>query len=229
MLDNRSNSTRVCLSTLAATTSWRICRCTQPWPAPKLSRMGLQTGWKSFKTAEGVSPTLSVGVVVAHHLDPLADALELAREAEKDAKGHPNKDALAITVSKRSGVDRTIVGGRIALHERLEAMIVLLRQDAIGKGVAYELQELHRVLGKTKGLPPEAVVREALRIVKRKRESGGAKAAEKQTLDQFERWLKTDKAPVDELAKEMIVAAVFSDAADLAYGRLTVQRRLVTP
>jgi CRISPR-associated protein Cmr2 len=183
---------------------------------------------KSFKAGEGVLPTLSVGLVVVHHLDPLADALELAREAEKTAKSFPAKDALAITVSKRSGVDRTIVGDRTALCERLETMVALLRQDAIGKGAAYELQELHRVLGKSEGLPPEAVVQEALRIVKRKRESGGAKAIEKQTREQFEHWLRADKVPVGELGQEMIVAEVFAKAADLAHGRPTAQREVVT-
>ena len=61
------------------------------------------------------------------------------------------------------------------------------------------------------------------------RESGGAKAAEKQTLDQFERWLKADEVPVDELAKELIVAAVFAGAADLAYGRPAEKKEVVTP
>jgi CRISPR-associated protein Cmr2 len=184
---------------------------------------------KGFKSAEGVSPTLSVGLVVAHHLDPLADALELAREAEKTAKRLPTKDALAITVSKRSGVDRTIVGDRIALVERLETMVGLLRQDAIGKGVAYELQEIHRILGKTTGLPEDAVIREALRIVKRKRESGGSKTIEKRTRDQFEHWLRADRVPADELAQELIVAQVFARAADLAYGRPTAPKEVATP
>lgn len=191
--------------------------------------VGVGDGLKLPTAEQGVSLTLSVGLVVAHHLDPLADALELAREAEKAAKGQPAKDALAITVSKRSGVDRTIVGDRVALHARLDAMIDLLRQDAIGKGVGYELQELYRVLGRTAELPREVVAQEALRVVKRKRESGGARSAEKQTLNQFEGWLMTDKVPVDQLARELIVAAVFADAADLAYGRPTVQKEVATP
>ena len=58
-----------------------------------------------------VSPSLSIGVVIAHHLEPLSDVLALARGAEKAAKNHKGKNALAITLSKRSGADRTIVGG----------------------------------------------------------------------------------------------------------------------
>jgi CRISPR-associated protein Cmr2 len=184
---------------------------------------------KLFKAGEDARPTLSVGLVVAHHLDPLADTLELAREAEKIAKRLPAKDALAITVSKRSGVDRTIVGDRITLHKRLKDMVTLFRQDAIGKGVAYELQELHRILGETIGLPEDAVNQEVLRIVKRKRESGGDKNVSSKVVEQFARWLKTDKAPVDELAQELIIAAVFADAANLASGRVMAEKEEVMP
>lgn len=47
-------------------------------------------------------PTLSVGLAIAHHLVPMADALELARHAEKAAKGN-GRNSLAVLCSKRSG------------------------------------------------------------------------------------------------------------------------------
>ena len=50
-----------------------------------------------------VIPTLSVGVAIVHHLEPMSEARALAKEAEKKAKSLKNKDALAIGVSKRSG------------------------------------------------------------------------------------------------------------------------------
>jgi CRISPR-associated protein Cmr2 len=62
-----------------------------------------------FKVKEDqcdASPTLSVGIGVAHHLESLSDALQLARKAEKSAKSVDGKNALAVIVSKRSGTDR---------------------------------------------------------------------------------------------------------------------------
>lgn len=53
-------------------------------------------------TAETPHPTLSVGLAIAHHLVPMADALELARHAEKAAKGN-GRNSLAVLCSKRSG------------------------------------------------------------------------------------------------------------------------------
>jgi len=46
-------------------------------------------------------PTLSVGLAIAHHLEPLSDVRRLAKEAEKLAKKARN--SLAIMVQKRSG------------------------------------------------------------------------------------------------------------------------------
>ncbi len=182
-----------------------------------------------FRTKDGVYPTLSSGIVVAHHLDPLSDALELARQAEKEAKTVPKKNGLAITVSKRSGVDRTIADKSEALHDRLNTMIEFTRKGAISQGTAYELQELDRVLGEAH-LPTEAVINEALRIVERKRESGGAKEIAQDVMNQFETWLgaKQGNIPLRRLAQELIVAGVFADALDLAEGPLDHPKEAAT-
>lgn len=54
-------------------------------------------------------PTLSVGIAVAHHLEPLSDVRALAKSAEKLAKR--DRNSLAIIVQKRSG-------GRLSLSRR---------------------------------------------------------------------------------------------------------------
>ena len=55
-----------------------------------------------------VTPTLSAGLAIVHHLDPLRESLSLARKTEGEAKAYHDskgpKDALAITVNKRSGI-----------------------------------------------------------------------------------------------------------------------------
>lgn len=202
---------------------------------------------KAFTTAPGKSPTLSAGLVVVHHLDPLSEAFELARDAEKTAKSVPGKNALAITISRRSGVPRTISGHWSPLTERLTSMISFVRQEAIAKGVAYELQDLQRALGSDAEDLQEGLLLEAIRIVKRKRKSGTSKPVSDEVIEAFEKWLgsrdksrgervvdqerrvptgeqageqQDGRVPVGNLAQELIVAALFADAADLAYGPL---------
>jgi CRISPR-associated protein Cmr2 len=67
----------------------------------------------------GRRPTLSVGVAIVHHLEPLVDARELVREAEKLAKGQRmdargqqvSKNALGIILSMRGGGQSKVVAG----------------------------------------------------------------------------------------------------------------------
>lgn len=171
-----------------------------------------------FTNAEGVVPTLSVGLTVAHHLEPLSNTLALARRAEKTAKGVSGKNALAIISSKRSGADRTIQGNRLALNERLQTMIDWHRTDILSAGTPYELQKLHLTLGEG-DFAPEGLTKEALRILDRKRESGGQQMEQKtkgEMLAQLQTWLAQKPLTLLEIAHEMIVAKQFADAADLA-------------
>jgi len=170
----------------------------------------------ALKEGEIISPTLSIGIIIAHHLEPLSDVLELARSAEREAKQEKGKNGLAITLRKRGGADRTISGKWGMFDERLKELIKLYSTKAISGGTAYELQKLHRDLSGT-GIPADGLAKEALRIVKRKRESGGEEDIKKEVKDAFKQWLVTDGIPLDELAKEMIIAGMFKgDAEPLA-------------
>ncbi len=141
-----------------------------------------------FKDDNNNSPTLSVGLAIGHHLDPLQQTLALAREAEKTAKKEvpnrkqPEKNALAITLSKRSGTERTVKGSwdktkeQGALDWRLHRFVFLLLQDELPNGVAYELQDLALRLRASKdpndpnrSIFLEAQQAEAKRILRRKR------------------------------------------------------------
>jgi CRISPR-associated protein Cmr2 len=174
---------------------------------------------EGFLTSSGVSPTLSTGIVVVHHLDPLSESLELARHAEKAAKSVPGKHGLAITVSKRSGVDRTIKGPRVALLRRLNQLIDWSREGAISAGSAYELQELGLVLEPDpSGDARAAIVHEAQRVIERKRASGGSEKQD-EINSKIALWLASDATSASQLAQEMIIAGVFASAMDLAYGQ----------
>jgi CRISPR-associated protein Cmr2 len=147
---------------------------------------------KDFGDNEGQTPTLSVGIAIGHHLDPLQDTLALAREAEKIAKKSvpnqelPEKNALAITFSKRSGADRTVKGSWDrtkpggALDDRLARFLFLLLENELPDGVAYELSDLALRLKPPKGSTSEekaillqAQIAEAKRVLRRKQPKHG--------------------------------------------------------
>lgn len=96
-----------------------------------------------FKARNGRSPTLSAGLLITHHLEPLSEALRLVRLAEKYAKAiDDSKDALAVTSSKRSGANTTARDRWGRLDTRLTAFARLYRRDALPDGAAFELRSL---------------------------------------------------------------------------------------
>jgi CRISPR-associated protein Cmr2 len=169
---------------------------------------------------DGRHPTLSVGLAIAHHLAPLSDVLDQVRSAEKKAKQVNGKNGLVISLRKRGSTERAIKGKLADLAGRMEQLIDLTLQKAISHGAAYELEELQRQM-ENSGLP-EALEKETLRILKRKRESGGTKTVdEEKVLNVFKSWLpglKDEKGTLrlDELAGEMVVAAELAKAYAMA-------------
>ncbi|NTU79617.1 MAG: type III-B CRISPR-associated protein Cas10/Cmr2 [Chloroflexales bacterium] len=169
-------------------------------------------------------PTLSVGLAVVHHLIPLSDALDLARDAEKTAKRVKvkgqngkvqEKNALAITVSKRSGGDTAVCGQWGAFDAQLKQVIELHRKGYLPDGTAYELRDLAYRM--ENALPAEALRLEALRILKRKQMPEDAR---KQLQDILIKRIPNDmNRPDKELASfadGLIVARLFADARNLA-------------
>lgn len=169
---------------------------------------------KDFTTKEGKSPTLSVGIAVGHHLDPLQDTLALARQAEKAAKKQvKDKNALAIIVSKRSGADWLVKGSwcdgplnEDALDNRLNYFIYLHLAGALPRGVGHELRDAALRLGGLKG--PQSA--EALRILRRKRNKDGK--LKKAVFVRMERLIKDGALSNEDLAYQLITARPFADA-----------------
>ena len=119
-----------------------------------------------FASEQG-GPTLSVGIAIVHFLEPLQDALALAREAERMAKNAAGRNALALTVSPRSGSAVSVCGSWAEtppLHERLKRYVERFLEDAIPDGAAFQLDLAARILGDD----PEAALVEGRRIITRK-------------------------------------------------------------
>ncbi|BAF60109.1 predicted hydrolase [Pelotomaculum thermopropionicum SI] len=180
-------------------------------------------GFKGEDGGEEISPTLSVGIAVAHHLEPLSDVLELARSAEKAAKSVPGKNALAVTLSKRSGSERMVKGTWGDLDRQLKWLINLHRNEDVPDGAAYELYDLARRLEtrneELKGTLQEAACAEAKRILRRKKARRGTERMAEEVLAGLESLLESDKFSFEklkQLADGLIIAREFAVAMELA-------------
>jgi CRISPR-associated protein Cmr2 len=168
-------------------------------------------------------PSLSVGIAICHHLEPLSDTLQLARSAEKIAKQFPGKNALAITLSKRGSGDRTISGAwaehvddnNRGFYDRLQKLTAWHREGVIPDSAAYNLHDLIERLGST--LPLPALKAEAVRIVKRKRGQRGQAAEAYAAFVALTETLPTNTETgqewsIAQFANELIVTREFAKA-----------------
>lgn len=117
----------------------------------------------------GPAATASIGMVFAHHLQPLDLVLQAARRAEKAAKNRYGRNAMTVEVLKRSG---EIFTAGMRWYDQSVGDIVAFLQDIVqrlqeGKisarwpyGVQAELLALD-------GLPPEAQKAELRRLLRR--------------------------------------------------------------
>ena len=169
-----------------------------------------------FKTENGHSPTLSVGIAVAHHIEPMSDTLRLAGDAERAAKDVEGKDGLAIIVSKRSGVDRLVVGPSKSLGPRLEEITALHRTNAIPDGAAYQIGDILVRLGQ--GSAAQAALRaEAKRILRRKPSLRGSES--EANLGFLLAQVDDPTVKMTEFVNELIVTRLFAEAMQLAEPR----------
>ena len=121
----------------------------------------------AFQYEKNKSPSLSVGIAIVHHLHPLSDALNIARAAEKKAKD-AGRNALAVTVNKRSGGEYTTAGHWNVIDGQLEKLIEY--EDIIPSGTAYELQDMLQRLSFSTGnsVLQDPIQAEMRRILQRK-------------------------------------------------------------
>jgi CRISPR-associated protein Cmr2 len=182
-----------------------------------------------FADKDGNEPTLSVGVAMCHQIEPLSDALNLARTAEKAAKAIDGKNALAITLSKRSGADVTVSGRWGRIDRDLSAFATMHRMEALPDGTAFQWRDLAERLTPKRGeptIPPAAVLAEARRILGRKEPERGTKSLAAATRNQLHNALDAAIGQSDtptaalaglrSVADEVIVARILADAADHA-------------
>jgi CRISPR-associated protein Cmr2 len=161
-----------------------------------------------------VQPTLSVGVAIVHHLEPLSEALELARQAEAYAKSVKGKNALAVTLSKRGGSEQTVGGTWGTIDQRLEWFIELYREEEIPAEAAYELRSVAMALESPEKTSHDALERvlsaEVKRILNRKKAPRGSKEVREDIISRLVDLVSMHKLSVSQLADELIIAREFA-------------------
>lgn len=161
----------------------------------------------AIATERGLSPapTLSVGVCVAHHLDPFQESVAAARKAEDHAKTTGGRDAFAVTVRPRSGPPTEIVG-RWERYAVLQQLQELFAKEKLPGGLAHDLRAAADAVpaGETDALKTLRVL-EAKRVITQKSLKGG-------TPETLTALLDDDKAPFAprDLAEWMLVARRFA-------------------
>jgi CRISPR-associated protein Cmr2 len=118
--------------------------------------------------------TMSAGIALAHHQDPLSYVLREARRAEDHAKDHYGRNALVVTLLRRSG-ETTTVGCKWS-YDGLDAegqplslfpyIAGLLDQDVLSTKFVYNLAEEAATLSR---LPSPAQASEIKRLLLRGR------------------------------------------------------------
>jgi CRISPR-associated protein Cmr2 len=171
-------------------------------------------------------PTFSAGIAIVHHLEPLEDALNLARKAEKKAKqfpdkADPQKNALGVTLAKRSGVPRSVVGHWGTIDGRLLALAALHQKGLIPDGLAYQLHGMYQELGGEDSVQDSAALQEivrleAERIISRKREESGAQPMDAGHRTYLLEVIAASHNTAVSIADELIIAALIADVCKLA-------------
>jgi CRISPR-associated protein Cmr2 len=178
-------------------------------------------------TVDGVekSPSFSAGLIITHHLEPLEDALRLARRAERRAKGFVDpekgkKNALTVVLDKRSGAPRWLTGRWGTVDQWLLELAELHRAELIPGRLAYQLQDTYLLLrggNKANNGKIDAILeKEARRLVRRKRTGQGQAMAE-EDRGALER-LIVDSSLQAAAPEALVIAEMIAKAIDTAQG-----------
>jgi CRISPR-associated protein Cmr2 len=135
--------------------------------------------------------TMSAGAAMAHHLAPLSFVRQQVVEAEKAAKNHYERDALCVTLLKRSGSPLT-VGAKwhSCVTDLIADLVDHFRSERLSAKIAFDLDRIASILIGDP-FPHEARVVEVRRLLRRHRDN--------------KRCDEPAKTAIDELAERLVV------------------------
>jgi CRISPR-associated protein Cmr2 len=171
-------------------------------------------------------PTFSAGLAIVHHLRPMNLSLELARRAERLAKSHEGKNALAVILDKRSGAPLERVAAwednGAGFVERLLRWSECHRNEWIPDKFGYQLRHLQGEFGDENALewktgtggeesPNNALAYEFIRVLKRKRAGRGSRELQPEHMQQIIQTARSVNR-LDALANELILTRLIADS-----------------
>jgi CRISPR-associated protein Cmr2 len=160
-------------------------------PCSRALRDAFTTGLATWSTRTNTQLTLSVGVAIAHFMEPLEDLLEYGRAAEKHAKRprsedheQNERDGLAVHVLKRGGGPVAVrANWSMQPEERLRQLSEWIESRSISGRVAYDLQKLADVYESwPASTVKDAIQRDALSMMTGKQPPGASKMSEIKAL-----------------------------------------------
>lgn len=166
----------------------------------------------AWSTKTGTQLTLSVGVAIAHFMEPLEDLLNYGRAAERHAKrprledsGQQERDGLAIHVLKRGGGPVAVRTNWSSHPEKqVQQLAVWIESRAISGRIVYDLQKIAGVYESwPSGTVRDAIQRDTLSVMRGKQPRGASKMSELEALIKA-RVVGSDS--LRSLARELLVA-----------------------
>lgn len=137
--------------------------------------------------------TLSVGLAIAHFMEPMEDLLRYGRAAEQHAKhprsqdsGQRDRNALAVYLVKRGGGELAGRGSwSVDPDKHLTHLAELLKAEAISSRVAYDMHKIATVYDSwPAAVVKDAIQRDTLSVMQGKRPRGTSGMDEVTTLIQ---------------------------------------------
>jgi len=147
-------------------------------------------GWEQRDTDGSLLPfTLSAGIAIAHYLHPLDAVLAAAREAEKKAKNRYGRNALCVSILKRSG-EPVVVGSHWETNGRRVVALVKnaiedFAQERLASRFVYELSDQMQSLGKVETSMLQSLLKRLL-----KRHHNQKKPLPETKLDTLMAWVE---------------------------------------
>lgn len=170
---------------------------------------------------DGESPTLSVGIAIAHFMEDLEELRQYALDAEKAAK-KPDRDGLAVHLHKRSGSPTCIrCRWQDSPDVRLKKYAEWIRADAIPSKLPYDLRKLIDLYRDDNwhdaDTRSEALRKDVVRIIKDKQPKGA-----RSRMKEIEEEIEQRVGNADELhqfCEELLVARLVATVMDQASPR----------
>lgn len=176
----------------------------------------LGPSFEELKLTSPAAPTLSVGLAIAHNIQPMSEVLDLARYAETRAKD-AGRDALAVAWKKRSGGTVEVAKPwRKVLDRSLERWAMLFGGDLLPDKAAFVFEEALAPFDPDS--PPSAKLMESLLLRALERRRAGA--GEMKLKDDEEKALKEALAVEDPNDGKALIEQVKALSAELQLARL---------